>query len=93
MSQAAHAFTGAFTDKHRKNATYEVKAPYVECVKGVFMWERYGDPKGKRAGHKDKINETKKQENRIVLVWRVCGCGCNSQALEIVCDFKKEKGE
>lgn len=39
-SQTDHAFTDAFTDKHRKNATYEIKAPNAECVKGVFMWER-----------------------------------------------------
>lgn len=37
-SQTDHAFSGAFTDKHRKNATYEVKAPYEEeCVYDVYV--------------------------------------------------------
>lgn len=49
--------------------------------------ERDGDPKGERARHKNKLNERKKQENRITLVWRACGCVCKSQVLEIVCNF------
>lgn len=36
VSQAHHAFTGAFTDKHRNNATYEV-AYEEEYMKGVFI--------------------------------------------------------
>lgn len=62
---------------------------YEGCLCGK---ERDGDPKGKRAGHKDKINERKEQENRIMLVWRACGCVCRSQVLEIVCNFFKKKG-
>lgn len=45
----------------------------------------------KEKGLDTRINESKKQENRVTLVRRACGCGCKSQALEIVCDLKKKK--
>lgn len=45
----------------------------------------------KEKGLDTRINESKKQENRVTLVRRACGCGRKSQALEIVCDLKKKK--
>lgn len=45
------------------------------CEGCLYGKERDGDPKGKRAGQKNMINERKKQESRIMLVGeRVCVC-------------------
>lgn len=60
------------------------------CVKGVYMGKR-GMETQKEKGLKNMINERKKQENKIMLVWRVCVCLCKFQALEEVCDLKKKK--
>lgn len=61
-------------------------------MKDVYVGKQDGDPKGKRAGHKDKMNEIKKarKQNNSCLGC-VCVCVCKSQALEIVCNFFKKK--